>query len=117
MVVTLNEILPQARKRKYAVGAFNTSNLEITQAILGAAEKLRSPVIIATSEKAIRYAGIENISSMVITMAAATKIPVALHLDHGKSYDRGLGRLSLAFGHDPGDLEDGRIGGRSTVDI
>lgn len=87
MLVTLNEILPKARKKGYAVGAFNTSNLEITQAILEAAEKLQSPVIAATSEKAIRYAGIENISSMVIRMAEATKIPVVLHLDHGKSFD------------------------------
>jgi len=87
MLVTLNEILPQARKKGYAVGAFNTSNLEISQAILGAAETMKSPVIIATSEKAIRYAGIENIASMIITMAKSTKIPVALHLDHGKSYE------------------------------
>jgi fructose-bisphosphate aldolase class II len=87
MLVTLNELLPRARKKGYAVGAFNTSNLEITQAILGAAEKLNSPVIIATSEKAIRYAGIEDIASMIITMAKRTKIPVALHLDHGKSYE------------------------------
>ncbi|UCC12126.1 MAG: class II fructose-1,6-bisphosphate aldolase [candidate division WOR-3 bacterium] len=87
MLVTLNEILPQARKKGYAVGAFNTSNLEITQAILDAAVNMKSPVIVATSEKAIRYAGIENIASMVIRMAQTAKIPVALHLDHGKSYD------------------------------
>jgi len=87
MLVTLNEILPQARKKGYAVGAFNTSNLEITQAILGAAETMKSPVIIATSEKAIRYAGIENISGMILGMAQRTRVPVVLHLDHGKSYD------------------------------
>ncbi|UCD18811.1 MAG: class II fructose-1,6-bisphosphate aldolase [candidate division WOR-3 bacterium] len=87
MLVNLNDILSKARKGRYAVGAFNTSNLEITQAILRAAEDLRSPVIAATSEKAIRYAGIENISQMVIGMAKRTKIPVVLHLDHGKSYE------------------------------
>lgn len=87
MLVTLNEILPQARKKGYAVGAFNTSNLEITQAILGAAETMKSPIIIATSEKAIQYAGIENISGMILGMAQRTRVPVVLHLDHGKSYD------------------------------
>ncbi len=87
MLVTLNEILPQARKKGYAIGAFNTSNLEITQAILDAAVNMMSPVIIATSEKAIRYAGIENIASMVIRMAQTAKIPISLHLDHGKSYN------------------------------
>ena len=87
MLVNLNKILPKARKGKYAIGAFNTSNLEITQAILQAAENLNAPVIIATSEKAIRYAGIENISQMIILMAKRSKVPVVLHLDHGRSYD------------------------------
>jgi fructose-bisphosphate aldolase class II len=87
MLVTLNEILPQARKNGYAVGAFNTSNLEITQAIIAAAQALHAPVIVATSEKAIRYAGIENISAMIIGMAKRAQIPVVLHLDHGKSYE------------------------------
>ena len=87
MLVNLNKILPKARKGKYGVGAFNTSNIEITQAILRAAEVLNAPVIIATSEKAIRYADIENLSQLVITMAQKTSVPVALHLDHGKSFE------------------------------
>lgn len=87
MLVNLKNILRKARKGKYAVGAFNTSNLEITQAIIRAAEKLRSPVIIATSEKAIRYAGIEVMSNMIITLAKSSSIPVVLHLDHGRTYE------------------------------
>ena len=87
MLVNLNSILPKARKGKYGVGAFNTSNLEISQAIIQAAELLNAPVIVATSEKAISYAGIENLSQLVITMAKKAKIPVALHLDHGKSFE------------------------------
>ncbi len=87
MLVNLNKILPKARKGKYGVGAFNTSNIEITQAIIQAAELLNAPVIVATSEKAIRYAGIDNLSQLVITMAQKTSVPVALHLDHGKSFD------------------------------
>ena len=87
MLVNLNDILPKARKEGYAVGAFNTSNLEITQAIIQAAENSNAPVIVATSEKAIRYAGIENISEMIIGMSKRATIPVALHLDHGKSYE------------------------------
>ncbi len=87
MLVNLNRILPKARRHGYAVGAFNTSNLELTQAIIKAAEALRAPVIVATSEKAISYAGIENISDMVIAMAKRVKVPVCLHLDHGASFD------------------------------
>lgn len=87
MLVNLNKILPKAQQGRYGVGAFNTSNLEITQAIIQAAELLNAPVIVATSEKAIQYAGIENLSQLVITMAKKAKIPIALHLDHGKSFD------------------------------
>lgn len=86
MLVNLNDILPKARTGGYAVGAFNTSNLEITQAILRAAQECHAPAIIATSETAISYAGIENISQIVITMAKRSGIPVVLHLDHGSSY-------------------------------
>jgi len=87
MLVNLNSILHKARQGRYGVGAFNTSNLEITQAIIKAAESLNAPVIVATSEKAIQYAGIENLSQLVITMAKKASVPVALHLDHGKSFE------------------------------
>ncbi|HEC78601.1 MAG TPA: class II fructose-1,6-bisphosphate aldolase [candidate division WOR-3 bacterium] len=97
MLVGLNEILPRARKKKYGVGAFNTTNLEITQAILTAAQAQNSPVIIATSEKAIKYAGMENISLMIRTMAEKIKIPVVLHLDHGKTFE--LIKECIKFGY------------------
>jgi len=87
MLVNLNEILPKAREKHYAVGAFNTSNLEITQAIIQAAQNLKSPVIIATSEKAIKYAGIKNLSRIVTNLARKAKIPVVFHLDHGSSLE------------------------------
>ncbi len=87
MLVSLNEILPRARKKGYGVGAFNTSNLEITQAIVRAGVELNSPIIVETSEKAIKYAGIENIAEMIITIAKKVKVPVVLHLDHGRSFD------------------------------
>jgi fructose-bisphosphate aldolase class II len=106
MLVNLNDILPQARKKNYAVGAFNTSNLEISQAIVQTAERLRSPVIVATSEKAIRYAGIDYISQIVITSARKVRIPVVLHLDHGSSYaickeciERGFSSVMIDASH------------------
>jgi fructose-bisphosphate aldolase class II len=74
----------KAREGAYAVPAFNTSNLEITQAIVEVAEELRSPVIIATSPSAIEYAGIEEISRIVRSLAARANVPISLHLDHGK---------------------------------
>jgi fructose-bisphosphate aldolase class II len=77
------EILDAARAGNYAVGAFNTSNLEITQAIFEAAHQARSPVLVATSQSAIKYAGYENLHSMADVLAKETGVPAALHLDHG----------------------------------
>jgi fructose-bisphosphate aldolase class II len=76
-------MLKKAQKGGYAVGAFNTSNLESTQAIIKAAEELKSPVIIQASVKAIKYAGIEQLVAIVYSIGDKAKIPVALHLDHG----------------------------------
>lgn len=86
-LVSSKEILIPAREGGYAVGAFNTSNLEITQAILEAAHELKAPVIIATSSSAIKYAGFDNIYSMVENLAESPDVRVALHLDHGADFD------------------------------
>jgi fructose-bisphosphate aldolase class II len=86
-LVSSKEILVTAREGGYAVGAFNTSNLEITQAILEAAHELKAPVIIATSSSAIKYAGFDNIYSVVENLAESLDVRVALHLDHGADFD------------------------------
>jgi fructose-bisphosphate aldolase class II len=87
MLVSGNEVLQKAHKEGYAVGAFNTNNLEMTQAIIRAAEEENSPVIIQTSQSAISYAGIDNIYSIVSNLANSVSVPVALHLDHGTDWD------------------------------
>ncbi len=75
-------MLGLAQKHGYAVGHFNTTNLEETQAIISAATHLRAPIIIGTSTKAITYTGTGNLCLLIKNMAHA-KIPIALHLDHG----------------------------------
>jgi fructose-bisphosphate aldolase class II len=77
------QILDAARVGGYAVGAFNTSNLEISQAIFEAASKAKSPVLIATSQSAIKYAGYENLRSVAEILSKEMGVPAALHLDHG----------------------------------
>ncbi len=84
-LTSTKQMLLAAKKGGYAIGAFNTSDLEITKAILRAAEELKAPVILQTSTSAINYAGIEEMYAMVSTMAKKVKVPVALHLDHGPS--------------------------------
>jgi fructose-bisphosphate aldolase class II len=77
----------EAQRGKYAVGAFNTSDLETTKAIIAAAEALKSPVIVQVSEKAISYAGLEEISEIVQQAAKKSFVPIGLSLDHGSNLE------------------------------
>lgn len=87
MLVAPHNIIGPALNMQYAIGAFNTSNLEFTQAIISAGENQRAPVIVQTSEGAIEYAGIDALSAIVKELAGKSDEPVILHLDHGKSLD------------------------------
>lgn len=84
MITTLKTVLQDAQRRHYAVGAFNTNNLEFSQAIIEAATDERSPVIIQLSPKALTY-GAEALVVAVRLLAKAAPVPVVIHLDHGKS--------------------------------
>ena len=84
MLIASKQLLCRAREHGYALPAFNTSNIEITKALFAAAEETRSPLLIATTEGAIKYAGLENIFSIINNLSKNSKIPVCIHLDHGK---------------------------------
>ena len=101
MLTTLKAVLAKAHKGNYAVGAFNTNNLEITLAVIEAAVEMKSPVIIQTSEGAVEYAGMEYLKAMILT-AAKSKVPVVFHLDHGKD----LKVVSTTNGNDTSDQID-----------
>jgi fructose-bisphosphate aldolase class II len=89
MLVHIKEIIQKAEEGGYAVGAFNTFNLETTQAILRTAEENKSPVIIQISEKTIKYASVKVIAEIMKSVAEveAPNVPVAMHIDHGKSME------------------------------
>lgn len=87
-LVSMTEILKDAEAGNYAIGAFNCNNMEIIQAIMAAAEEEKAPVILQASQGAIKYAGIGYITAMVREAASQTKIPVALHLDHGTDFQQ-----------------------------
>ncbi len=89
MIVNATRMLRAAKDGHYAVGHFNTNNLEWTKAILLTAQKLNAPVIIATSMGAGKYmGGYKVVAAMVKAMdeSLGITVPVALHLDHG-NYD------------------------------
>ena len=96
MLVTGNDILIAARAGKYGVGSFNTNNMEITEAIIHTAEKLRSPVMVQMSEGAIKYGG-QDLANIVKDLANRATVPVALHLDHGSSYASALNAIRMGF--------------------
>ncbi|MBP6944867.1 class II fructose-1,6-bisphosphate aldolase [Patescibacteria group bacterium] len=84
MLVSSASLLKKARAGKYAIPAFNINDLEMLKAVIQAAVLERSPIIVQTSEGAIEYAGMDYLIAMV-NVAAKNKIPVVLHLDHGKN--------------------------------
>ena len=89
-LVTVTELLKKADEGNYAVGAFNVNNMEIIQALVESATEQSSPLILQASQGAIKYAGIDYIVGLVQTAAKKTDIPIALHLDHGTSFDQNM---------------------------
>jgi len=97
MLVTSKELLLDAQRNGYAVGAFNTNNLEITHAIFRAAEAKRAPILVQISAGAMRYAGVEFLPMIVAKAAQLATIPVAIHLDHGPSFEVVMQALRAGF--------------------
>ncbi|GAC91059.1 fructose-bisphosphate aldolase [Anoxybacillus flavithermus NBRC 109594] len=96
----MTEMLKQALAGKYAVGQFNINNLEWTQAILAAAEEEKSPVILGVSEGAARYmGGFKTVVNMVKGLMEDMNItvPVAIHLDHGSSFEKCKAAIDAGF--------------------
>jgi len=87
MLVTNKELLQRAKREAYAVGAFNIQNLESLLAVVEAAEEEKSPVIVAVTPGAIKYAGLNYLARLVKTAAETSPVPMSLHLDHGEDVE------------------------------
>jgi len=85
MLLANRQILASAMAEKYAVGAFNVHNLESLQAVVTAAEEENSPVIVAVTPSAIKYAGLNYLGKLVKNAAGNVPVPMSLHLDHGEN--------------------------------
>ncbi|BFH65825.1 class II fructose-bisphosphate aldolase [Paenibacillus azoreducens] len=99
-LVSMTDMLNKALEGKYAVGQFNINNLEWTQAILSAAEEEKSPVILGVSEGAARHmSGFYTVVKMVEGLIEDMKItvPVAIHLDHGSSFEKCKEAIDAGF--------------------
>ncbi|WP_227762611.1 class II fructose-1,6-bisphosphate aldolase [Zhaonella formicivorans] len=96
-LVPVKELLEKAEAGGYAVGAFNCNNMEIIQAIVDAAEAEKAPVIVQASQGAIKYAGLEYITALTRVAAEHASVPVALHLDHGTSFEQVMQCIRYGF--------------------
>ena len=106
MLVNLKEILAIAEERKCAVGAFNTPNLECLIAVIDAAEKLGTPVIISHAELHENISPLEKIGPVMVQAAEKAGVPVCVQLDHGETLDYIERSLEIGF---TGIMYDGSL--------
>lgn len=97
MLVNLNEVLKKAQKEHYAVGLFNTTDTDMLEAVISAAEELNSPVILGTAEVLLPYGELKLIAPSIIAAAKRASIPVVVHYDHGLTFERCMEALKLGF--------------------
>ena len=122
MLVNLNEILKDAQNKKYAVGLFNTTDTDMLEGAISAAEELRSPIIIGTAEVLLPYGELSLIAPSLIAAAKRASVPVAVHYDHGLTFDRcieamRLGFSSIMFDGSTGSIEENLAATREIVKI
>ena len=96
-LVTTKEIMLDAQKNGYAVGAFNVENMEFVMAVIRAAEECNSPVILQTTPGTVKFAGLDMYYSIVKAAAENASVPVAMHLDHGDGFDRCMKALRCGY--------------------
>ena len=97
MYVTTKEMLRAAQAGKYAIGAFNCENMEMAMAIVAAAEAQHAPVMLQTTPSTVSYAGLDVYYANVRALAERASVPVALHLDHGSSYQLAIDAMAAGY--------------------
>ena len=97
MLVNMREMLEKARKGHYAVGFFNAVNVEMARAVIETAQELQAPVIIGTAEILLPVMPLKRVAEYLIPMAREADVPVAVHYDHGLTFEKCLEALKLGF--------------------
>ncbi|MBQ6824760.1 MAG: class II fructose-bisphosphate aldolase [Clostridia bacterium] len=122
MLANLNDVLKKAQAEHYGVGLFNTTDTDMLEAAIAAAEELRSPIIIGTAEVLLPSGDLKLIAPGIIAAAKRATVPVVVHYDHGLTFDRcmealKLGFTSLMFDGSAGDPEQNMAETREIVKI
>lgn len=96
-LVISEKMLSDARKNRYAVGAFNVENMEMVKAVIAAAEELNAPVILQTTPSTVKYGTLETYFAIVAAEAEKASIPVCLHLDHGNGFEMAVQAIKAGY--------------------
>ena len=96
-LVTSRQMLLDAQKGQYAVGAFNVENMEMVMAVIKAAEELYAPVMLQTTPSTVAYAGLDLYLANCRAVAEKASVPVAMHLDHGNSFALAMQALRTGY--------------------
>ena len=96
-LVTLREVLKDAEEKGYAVGSFNAIDVNMLRGLVAAAEQENSPIILNLGQGQFRITPPEIIAPVMVQMAKEAKVPVVVHLDHGKDVDTCVRALRLGF--------------------
>ncbi len=96
-LVTSQKMLTDAQKGGYAVGAFNVENMEMVKAVIAAAEELKAPVMLQTTPSTVKYGSLETFAAIVTAEAKKVTVPVALHLDHGSSFELAVSAMKEGY--------------------
>lgn len=96
-LVTMRELLQDARKRKYAVGGFNVFNFETLGAVVEVAEELKTPIVLGIPERLFKFVDVDTLGAAMVRAAQKSSVPVALHLDHGHTYEGVMRAIRWGF--------------------
>lgn len=95
--ITTTDMLLHAKENHYAVAAFNVENMEMMQGVIAAAEKLDAPVILQTTPSTVKYGGMKYFYHNALAAAVDSPIPIALHLDHGNSFELAVQAMRAGY--------------------
>ena len=97
MLVNMKEMLARAQEGRYGIGFFNAVNVEMARAVIETAEELHAPVIVGTAEVLLPAMSLERVAEYLVPMAEKAAVPVAVHYDHGLTFEKCMEALKLGF--------------------
>ena len=97
MLVNMKDLLADAEKGNYAVGSFSVANMEMVLGVIKAAEELSAPIILQIAEVRLKQSPLEVIGPLMVAAAKGARVPVAVHFDHGKTFEKISQALDLGF--------------------